>query len=75
MPQMRKVSEWEFRPTAPLFFFNDDKDFTIYGVSVDIAKLIADNMGVTLQFHTLDILGYAEALENGVVRFYHLHQG
>jgi len=54
---------------SPPVFFNDDKDFTIYGVSVDIAKLIADNMGVTLQFHTLDNLGYAEALENGVVDF------
>ncbi|MBN1627334.1 MAG: transporter substrate-binding domain-containing protein [Deltaproteobacteria bacterium] len=54
---------------SPPVFFNDDKDFTIYGISVDIAKIIADNMGVTLQFHTIDDLGYAEALEKDVVDF------
>jgi len=45
----------------------DGDNFALQGISVDLAKMLADNMDLTVQFYALDDLDYSQALEKGII--------
>ena len=45
----------------------DGDNFALQGISVDFAKMLADNMDLTVQFYALDDLDYSQALEKGII--------
>lgn len=52
--------------SPPVFVIQDD-DFSIQGISVEIARMLADNMGWTIQFYAMDDFDYSQSLEQGII--------
>ena len=50
---------------SPPAFFTEEDPYSIQGISVDIAKTIADNIGRSIQFYTIDDIDYIVTEEDG----------
>lgn len=52
---------------SPPIFFDEEDRFAVQGISVDMARMVADNTGSSIRFYTMDELDYANVLEEGTV--------